>query len=145
MSIAKMRGEAWTYYAREVATSAEDYYLGVGEEPGWWWGTQAEAWGLGGRRVEDDELRRVFAGLDPHTGEQLGRALGERSVNGIAAAFSAPKSVSLLWALGDEATAAEVRAAHRAAYLEALEYLEAQACLTRVGAAVPIHSRGQKN
>lgn len=135
MSIAKMHGDAWTYYSKEVATSAEDYYLGVGEEPGWWWGSQAEAWGLDGQRVGDDELRRVFAGLDPHTGDQLGRAFGTRSVNGIAAAFSAPKSVSLLWALGDEQTAAAVRAAHKAAYVEALEYLEANACLTRIGAA----------
>ncbi len=60
MSIAKMHGDAWSYYSKEVATSAEDYYLGVGEEPGWWWGAQAEAWGLAGRRVDEDELRRVF-------------------------------------------------------------------------------------
>ena len=54
MSIAKMHGDAWTYYSKEVATSAEDYYLGVGEEPGWWWGSQAQAWGMDGERIGDD-------------------------------------------------------------------------------------------
>jgi len=46
---------------------------------------------------------------------------------GIDVTISAPKSVSLLFGLGDAKTAAAVRDAHRAAVGEALAYLEAQA------------------
>ena len=66
---------------------------GRGRRARWWWGEQARAWGLEGTRSETTScggLRRPR----PGSGEQLGRAFGSRSVDGIAAAFSAPKSVS---------------------------------------------------
>ena len=46
-----------------------------------------------------------------------------------------PKSVSLLWALPDEAISAEVRAAHDAAVHAALEFLQDHAAFTRRGHA----------
>jgi conjugative relaxase-like TrwC/TraI family protein len=48
--------------------------------------------------------------------------------------FSAPKSVSLLWALGGPHAALEVSEAHKAAVGAALHYMQRQACWTRRGA-----------
>ncbi|OIQ89618.1 multifunctional conjugation protein TraI [mine drainage metagenome] len=48
--------------------------------------------------------------------------------------FTAPKSVSVLWALGDDATRATVHGAHRAAVASVLEFVEATVVRTRVGA-----------
>ena len=47
--------------------------------------------------------------------------------------FSAPKSVSLLHALGDERVRFEASQAHQAAWQAALSYLEETACVTRRG------------
>jgi conjugative relaxase-like TrwC/TraI family protein len=44
--------------------------------------------------------------------------------SGLDLTFSAPKSVSVLFGLGDERVVAEVRAAHRAAVEQTIEYLE---------------------
>ena len=47
--------------------------------------------------------------------------------------FSAPKSVSALWALGDPGWAAQAMAAHRAAVRASLHYLDTHAALSRRG------------
>jgi conjugative relaxase-like TrwC/TraI family protein len=47
--------------------------------------------------------------------------------------LSAPKSVSLLWALGDDRVAATVRQAHDEAVDAAIAYLDTVACLVRRG------------
>ncbi len=54
-----------------------------------------------------------------------------RSVRAFDVTFSAPKSVSLLWALGSEPVAEVVAAAHREAAAEALEFLEERAAVAR--------------
>jgi conjugative relaxase-like TrwC/TraI family protein len=54
-------------------------------------------------------------------------------VTGFDLTFSAPKSVSALWALGDSATAAEAMAAHRAAVRAGLAYLDTHTALSRRG------------
>ena len=56
-------------------------------------------------------------------------------VAGYALSFSPPKSVSLLWALADEAVSAEVRASHDAAVNGAMEFLQDHAAFTRRGHA----------
>jgi conjugative relaxase-like TrwC/TraI family protein len=61
-----------------------------------------------------------------------------RKVPGFDHTFRAPKSVSLLWALGDRDTAAEVVAAHDAAVDAAIGYLQRSAGYTR---AVPAGRR----
>ncbi len=45
--------------------------------------------------------------------------------------FCAPKSVSVLWGLGDRETSASVRVAHDLSFDAALRYLEDQACWSR--------------
>jgi conjugative relaxase-like TrwC/TraI family protein len=128
-------GEA--YYLETVASGVEDYYLGAGEAPGYWLGGATGTFGLHGQ-VDDRNLRAVLAGTDPRTGEQLtGHGRGrKRTVPGYDATFNAPKSVSLLWALGDADTSRHVRRAHDRAVAEALGYLERNAAYVR--------RRGQK-
>lgn len=48
--------------------------------------------------------------------------------------FTPAKSVSTLWGLADPATRAQIAEAHRAAWTEALAWVEKEAALTRVGA-----------
>jgi hypothetical protein len=61
--------------------------------------------------VTERELEALFArGLHPSTGSRLGRAWRTDGVTGFDLTFSAPKSVSALWALGDSSTAAEAMA-----------------------------------
>ena len=71
-----------------------------------------------------------------------GEALvGYRKNSGFDLTLSAPKSVSLLWGLGDRATAEQVVAAHDLAVLAALAYLEDAACTVRRGKAGSVHHR----
>ena len=135
LSIGRMRARAWEYYAREVAGGLEDYYAGVGESPGVWTGRGAAAAGITGL-VSAEALGSAFGeAVHPVSGEALG--LGWRvpdGVTGFDATFSAPKSVSVLFALGGPEVRAAVRAAHVAAVEEAgLAYLEDHAALTRRG------------
>src|SRR4051794_7456320 len=54
-----------------------------------------------------------------------------RSVKAFDLTFSAPKSVSLLWALGSDGVADTVMTAHREAVAAALRFLEERAALAR--------------
>ena len=51
--------------------------------------------------LEAEAFLAVMAGLHPETGERLGRRFGEASVRGFDATFSAPKSVSVLFGIGN--------------------------------------------
>ncbi len=78
----------------------------------------------------------MLTGMNPTTGEPLGlREVGGRGpVPGFDLTFSAPKSVSLTWALGGPEAAAEVAAAHQQSVEAALTYMQRNACWTRRGA-----------
>lgn len=56
-------------------------------------------------------------------------------VAGVDLVFTPVKSVSVLWALGDERVRAQVEQAHEAAWRRAFAYVEQHAALTRTGAA----------
>ncbi len=120
------------YYLGKVASGAEDYYLGSGEAAGRWTGVGASAFGVSGG-VSPEQLRSVLAGLDPATGEQRTRpgTAKRPRVPGFDLTFSAPKSVSVLYAVGSGEIDAEVVAAHEAAVDAALLYLERHATFTR--------------
>ncbi len=97
---------------RQPARGPVEYYLDPDEPPGRWWGAGRHAVGLGGA-VKGEDLRALLEGADPRTGRPLGRRFGETSARGFDATFSAPKSVSVLWALTpDPWIRAEVLAAH---------------------------------
>jgi conjugative relaxase-like TrwC/TraI family protein len=135
LSSAKIGTSSWRYYTQAVACRATEYYLGVGEAPGRWHGRGLGQLGLeAGGRVSEHQLEALFArGLHPVTGQRLGRAWRADGVTGYDLTFSAPKSVSALWALGSEDVAAAALAAHQAAVKAGLAYLDAHASLSRKG------------
>jgi conjugative relaxase-like TrwC/TraI family protein len=94
-----------------------------------------EALGLeAGGLVSEAQLEALFArALNPWTGERLGRAWRSDGVTGFDLTFSAPKSVSALWALGNPDVAAGLTGAHRAAVQAALSYLDTHASWSRRG------------
>jgi conjugative relaxase-like TrwC/TraI family protein len=134
LSIGKMGAGQEGYYLGKVAAGAEDYYSGEGEAEGYWLGDTAEDLGLQGK-VDADRLTAMLTGTNPASGEPLGlRHVEGGAVPGFDLTFSAPKSVSVLWALGGHPVAGEVKAAHAAAVDAGLAYLQRHACWTRRGA-----------
>ena len=135
LSIGKLASGQASYYERQVARGRDDYYSGRGEAPGEWAGRGAAALGLAGQ-VEAAQFNALMAGLDP-SDEALERRLrdsrGEPKVVGFDLTFSAPKSVSVLFAAGDEQTAGQLIAAHESAVRAALEYVEDEAVKVRRG------------
>ena len=132
LGISAIAGGGEGYYVQAVAQGIDEYYRGVGEAPGWWGGTAA---GIDLRlegEVRSEDLQALWAGLDPETGQPLGR-FTNRTVTGFDLCWRAPKSVSLLFAFGDADTSRTVRQAHDAAVDEALRYLEGTAARTRLG------------
>ncbi len=111
------------YLISSVALSIDEYYAGVGESPGVWTGRWSEKLGLAGV-VEADELRVLVEGKHPVTGEDLLAGSRPRKVRAFDLTFSAPKSVSLLWAFASEPVAEAVEAA--------LGLLEENAAVARV-------------
>jgi conjugative relaxase-like TrwC/TraI family protein len=116
-----------------AARGPVDYYLDPGEPPGRWWGSGWAAVGLDGE-VLPEQLQALLEGRHPATGATLGRRFGDQSARGFDATFSAAKSVSVLWALNaDPWVRAEVTAAHDAAVVAALGWLERHGAVTRRG------------
>ncbi len=110
-----------------------DYYLDPDEQLGRWWGDGRVALGVSGE-VTPEALRSVLEASHPVTGEALGRSFGESSVRGFDATFSAPKSVSVLWALTpDPWVRAEVLAAHDHAVEAAMAWFQTHGGVTRRG------------
>jgi conjugative relaxase-like TrwC/TraI family protein len=130
LSIEKLATGREDYYVRAVAYGVEDYYPRSGEVPGRWVGSASLRLGLSGE-VDGDDFRSVLSGVGPTSGERLRRANGR--VNGLDFTFSAPKSVSIVWALGGAELSDAVVAAHEHAVDAALEYLEREAVRSRRG------------
>lgn len=131
MSLHRLGPLAEEYYLSQVAAGIEDYYSEGREAPGRWLSRSAELLGLDGP-VDGQDLRAVLRGHDPTTGDPLHRA-HNRSTPGWDLTFRAPKSVSLLWGLGERDVAHAVADAHHAAVATALDYLERTAGFTRTG------------
>lgn len=89
------------YYEEQVAKGREDYYAGKGEAPGRWAGRGAQFLGLEGE-LDVERLKALMDGKHPATGERLAVRSGNASTAAIDMTFSAPKSVSVLFAIGDE-------------------------------------------
>ncbi len=113
---------AGRYYTERLPS----YYLNGDEPPGRWWGRGADRLGLQGV-VDSDGFLALLAGHDPATGQDLGRGFGEGSVRGYDATFSAPKSVSVLFGIGDEEVRSQVVEAHEGAVEAVLGWIETQA------------------
>ena len=75
----------------------------------------------------------LMDGRHPGTGERLKRVGGRSKVAAFDLTFSAPKSVSVLFAIGEPALAGALVEAHESAVDAALGYLEREACRVRRG------------
>jgi conjugative relaxase-like TrwC/TraI family protein len=110
-----------------VGRDGADYYLSDPARelpepvPGHWTGAAAAALGLE-RAPHPEEFRRLLRGHQPRTGQPMGS--GRASLAAFDLTFSAPKSVSVLFALGGEEAARRVVEGHAAAVAGALGYLE---------------------
>ena len=112
-----------------------DYYTASGEPPGEWRaGSASSELGLVGK-VSAHELGLLMRGLAPDGDTRLVRNAGSpKRRAGFDLTFSAPKSVSVLWALSDAVTRKAIEQAQRAAVNAALAYLDDEACFSRRGA-----------
>ena len=111
------------YYEESVAKSREDYYAGRARRRA---SSSARARGPAAWRAQSsmEHLTRLFAGQDPATGEQLRSMKGNVQVHGLDLTFSAPKSVSILYALGDADLQRNIVEAHEWAAEQAIAYME---------------------
>ena len=132
LTLGKLAPGQQHYYLDTVARGAEEYYTGGKEAPGEWVGRSAARLGLAGE-VDAEVLRQVLESRHPTTAERLTRAQGAPTIPGFDATFCAPKSVSLLFALGKSEASNEVRNAHDAAVIAALSVLETEAARARRG------------
>jgi conjugative relaxase-like TrwC/TraI family protein len=88
-------GDAGRYYL----DGPRGYYLDGDEPPGRWRGLGAVALGLEGEIV-DEAFLAIMDGHDPTGTRLLGTAHNDRTVRGFDVTCSAPKSISVLYALG---------------------------------------------
>lgn len=142
MSMHKLTvGEGYAYLTRHVAAGDADlsagdsltaYYENTGNPAGRWVGS-----GLAGLSdgqlpshsvVSERALTLLFRdGCDPTSGVPLGAPYrrarpggGRHAVAGFDLTFTAPKSVSVVWGLGDATTRNVLHDAHRAALASAI-------------------------
>ena len=135
MALWKLRVGVEDYYLAQVASGLDEYYTGAGEAPGSWMGGGVAGLALTGE-VTPADLRAILAGLAPNTGlTPNGTTLTAHPwrVPGFDLTFSVPKSVSVLFALGDPLVQHAVVQGCEAALVEALGWLEREACFVRRG------------
>ncbi|MFZ0181422.1 MAG: MobF family relaxase, partial [Candidatus Dormiibacterota bacterium] len=128
ISIGKLTSveQAVRYLREAVAQQQLEYYTARGESPGRWAGPGAEALGLRGE-VTDTDFAAVLAGTHPRTGEDLGKHWRRQTVVAFDVTVSAPKDVSILYALGDERARSAILRIHGEGVQAAAEYLQATA------------------
>ena len=120
------------YYERPEF-ARDDYYEQRGQVRGAWIGRAAQALGLSGDTAEG-ALATLLDGRDPSTGAPLAGTARRRGGNvAFDLTFAAPKSVSVLAAVGDERVRHTVLRAHAQGVQAALDYLEREACFVRRG------------
>jgi conjugative relaxase-like TrwC/TraI family protein len=132
LSLGKLAHGQQQYYVDSVARGAEEYYTGAKEAPGQWVGAAAGRLGLEGE-IDAEALANLLAHVDPSGAYRLTAAHSVPTVAAFDATFCAPKSVSLLFALGDPEVSNEVRNAADSAIAASLPVLEQAACRVRRG------------
>jgi len=131
-SIGAAKGGGYARYLESKTIQPErgDYYLTPEGEPtqapGRWLATPDTLARLGieGSTIEGQDFIALMEGRHPRTGGWLRReGAGGGRGGGIDLTFSAPKSVSAVWALGDESQRRDMEASHAAAVSEAMAHL----------------------
>ncbi len=115
-------------------TALTDYYAGGGEPHGVWAKVGIPVDFRRGDRVDSAEFERLHAALDRKGKRLLVNDGGKiERVGGYDATFSAPKSVSALWGISEDALRVGIEQAQAAAVTHALDVLEANAAFCRFG------------
>jgi conjugative relaxase-like TrwC/TraI family protein len=139
----KISGSSAAGYAAYVTSPSDrgDYYTASGEgdptlmTPSRWHGSPALLADLGlspDRPVQREHLASLMHGVSPSDGRELRRAGGDGTrVAGIDMTFSAPKSVSALWAVSSSYERARIEAAHTKAVAGAIARTERDVELVR--------------
>ena len=128
------------YYLEAATKGIDEYYTVRGEIAGRWVGEGAGSSGWAGGSSPTSCGRFSTATIRARDGTLASRT---RRVPGFDACFSAPKSVSMLFAVGEDNIGAQVFAAHDAAVVAALGYLERHALFVRRGHAGTRRVRAQ--
>ncbi|MHB1468359.1 MAG: MobF family relaxase [Solirubrobacteraceae bacterium] len=131
-SIGSGKGGGYARYleGKTVAPARGDYYLTPEGEPTQApgrWISSAETLarlGIEGERVSGREFIALMEGKHPRSGQWLRReGAGGGRGGGIDLTFSAPKSVSAVWALGDASQRRAMEAAHASAVRAAMAHV----------------------
>jgi conjugative relaxase-like TrwC/TraI family protein len=124
------------YYQSAVVAGVEDYYAGDGDAPGVWVGRADLVGAVAGSVATAVDSKLLLEAKCAPDGTRLGKTtVSERSVTAFDLTFSAPKSVSLLHALGGPVVAAAVDAAQTAAVEQAIASISPRIGYTRPGHA----------
>lgn len=148
------RGNAG-YWLAAVAEGGDDYYTKPGEAPGEWVGELAADLGLSGE-VDAADYTAILEGRDPSSGAVLLRRPEtqyrqrpdgtERRIDpvlGYDLRFSCPKSISIVYALGDEAARERVLSIVNDAVRQGIAHLEQEACFVQRGKGGERIERGE--
>ena len=117
---------AGAYYTRDSRREArpdrrDEYY--AGQNNGVWWspGGDVVAHGAG---IDKDSFRELCAGLNPLDGKPLVRGAGPGHWAGTDMTLTPGKSVSVLWAAGNQERRNSIEQAHAKAVARALQFVQ---------------------
>ena len=121
-TLAQAASAAYYLESQRSFRHPNEYYT-AGEEPDGVWFNPNGLFGLvDGGKVDSSDFHRLYNGFAPDSGGKLTRNAGsERRSAGLDMTFSADKSVSALWAVGDPGLRSEIEQAHNHAARVALE------------------------
>ena len=155
VGVTKVQRANASYWIEAVADGAEDYYSKPGDAPGQWLGDLAKELGLEGE-LDRTAYAAILEGRDPTSGAVLvrrpptrtytdscGRERTKEPVLAYDVRFAAPKSVSLVYALGDAETRTQLLGAYDRAVAAGIRYLEGQACFVQRGRGGKLIEPGQ--
>lgn len=134
LSIGKLTPARAGYYVDQLPAGGDEYYVRSEHSSAVWMGSACDRLGLDGP-VTPEGFRQLLDGLDPRSGGPLGLPrTTDRRVAGFDLCFSAPKSVSVAWALAPPELSEVIAAAHDRAVAAAVETLEREVIRARRGA-----------
>jgi len=118
----------------------EDYFENGGEPSGQWQGSGAEQLGLKGQ-VNEGELKLMLEGFNPRNGEAVASNAGKEHRKGHDLCFSAPKSVSTVWAAASPEFRQQIQEAQARAVSKAVNYIENEVAHIRRGKGGAEHEK----